>query len=131
MSGHAAAYRNHDFSTGDPRHANRRARFRLHPGCLSAKFMNMNNVRAEALDAEAKAMVVDLDPDLEAALKEQARRQGIAAEELARNTLRERFLGTATLLPPQDEWERGLRALAKNCGVSLPDSAVSSEGLYE
>lgn len=85
---------------------------------------------AEAFEAEAKPMIVDLDPDLEAALKEQAHRQGIAAEELARNTLRERFLGTAALLPPQDEWERGLRALVKNCGVSLPDSAVSSEGLY-
>ena len=32
---------------------------------------------------------------------------------------------------PQDEWERQLIEVAKDCGVSLPDSAVSSEGLYE
>jgi predicted DNA-binding antitoxin AbrB/MazE fold protein len=32
---------------------------------------------------------------------------------------------------PQDEWERRLLAAAKDCGVSLPDSAVSSDGLYE
>ena len=76
-------------------------------------------------------MVVTLGPELEAALKEQARLQEVAPEVLALTALRERFLGTASLLPPQDEWERRLRRLAKNCGVSLPDSAVSSEGLYE
>lgn len=32
---------------------------------------------------------------------------------------------------PQDEWERALLGVAKDCGVSLPDAAVSSEGLYE
>jgi predicted DNA-binding antitoxin AbrB/MazE fold protein len=34
-------------------------------------------------------------------------------------------------LEPQDEWERRLLGVAKDCGVTLPDSAVSSEGLYE
>lgn len=32
---------------------------------------------------------------------------------------------------PQDEWERNLLGLAKDCVVSLSDSTVSSEGLYE
>ena len=32
---------------------------------------------------------------------------------------------------PQDEWERRLLDAAQDCGVSLPDSAVSSEELYE
>ena len=32
---------------------------------------------------------------------------------------------------PRDEWERGLLEGGKDCGVSLPDSAVSSEGLYD
>jgi hypothetical protein len=32
---------------------------------------------------------------------------------------------------PQDEWERRLLELATDCGVSLPNAAVSSEGLYE
>lgn len=37
----------------------------------------------------------------------------------------------AAPLAPQDEWERHLLGIVKDCGVSLPDSAVSSEGLYE
>lgn len=75
-------------------------------------------------------MVVTLDPELAAALNEQSRRQGIAPEELAVKALRERFL-TAVLLQPRDEWERGLLAAARDCGVSLPNTALSSEGLYE
>jgi predicted DNA-binding antitoxin AbrB/MazE fold protein len=31
----------------------------------------------------------------------------------------------------QDEWERRLVGIGKDCGVSLPDRAVSSEGLYD
>jgi predicted DNA-binding antitoxin AbrB/MazE fold protein len=34
-------------------------------------------------------------------------------------------------LQPQDEWERNLFTAAKDSGVSLTDTAVSSEGLYE
>ncbi len=75
-------------------------------------------------------MVITLDPELDAALLEAARRQGIAPETLAINVLRERFLVAATL-QPRDEWERGLLATARDCGVSLPNSAVSSDGLYD
>jgi predicted DNA-binding antitoxin AbrB/MazE fold protein len=32
---------------------------------------------------------------------------------------------------PQDEWEQRVVALARDCGVSLSDSAVGSDGLYE
>jgi predicted transcriptional regulator len=75
-------------------------------------------------------MVITLGPELEAALNELARRQGVAPEVLALNALRERFLAAAAL-QPRDEWERGLLGAARECGVSLPDSAVSSEGLYD
>jgi hypothetical protein len=75
-------------------------------------------------------VVITLDPELAATLSEQARRQGIAPEVLAVNALRERFLATAAL-QPRDEWERGLLAAARDCGVSLSDSALSSEGLYD
>ena len=75
-------------------------------------------------------MVITLGPELEAALNEQACRQKIAPEVLALNALRDRFLA-ANPLEPRDEWERRLLALAKDCGVSLPHSAVSSEGLYD
>jgi hypothetical protein len=76
-------------------------------------------------------MVITLEPELEAAVNAAARQRGIAPEALALSTLRERFLGMAALLPPRDEWERGLLAMARDCGVSLPDSALSSEGLYD
>jgi len=35
------------------------------------------------------------------------------------------------VIEPRDEWERQLLGIAKDCGVSLPDSAVSSDQLYE
>jgi len=39
---------------------------------------------------------------------------------------------TATsIIEPRDEWERQLLGVARDCGVSLNDSAVSSDGLYE
>ncbi|NLX96535.1 MAG: hypothetical protein GXY83_10200 [Rhodopirellula sp.] len=75
-------------------------------------------------------MVITLDPELEAALNELSRRQGVAPEALALSALRERFL-LAAVLQPRDEWERGLLAVARDCGVSLPDAALSSEGLYD
>jgi predicted DNA-binding antitoxin AbrB/MazE fold protein len=35
------------------------------------------------------------------------------------------------IIEPRDEWERQLLGVARDCGVTLPDSAVSSDGLYE
>jgi len=67
---------------------------------------------------------------LEASLKEQADRKGIAPEDLALAVLRERFQETEPL-EPRDEWERRLLAAARPWGISLPDSALSSEGLYD
>jgi hypothetical protein len=75
-------------------------------------------------------MVVTLDPALEDVLKEQANRQGVTPEELALTMLRDRLL-PAPPPEPRDEWERRLLAAARPWGVSLPDQAVSSEGLYE
>lgn len=34
-------------------------------------------------------------------------------------------------IEPLDEWERQLLGIARDCGVSLADSAVGSDGLYE
>jgi len=76
-------------------------------------------------------MVITISPEREAALNDVARWQGIAPEVLVHNDLRERFLPPAPLIEPRDEWERRLRSLANDCGVSLPDSAVSTEGLYK
>jgi hypothetical protein len=76
-------------------------------------------------------MVIQLGPELEAALIESARRRGVAPESLALDTLRERFLAAASTVQPRDEWERHLLGAATDCGVSLPHSALSSDGLYE
>jgi hypothetical protein len=75
-------------------------------------------------------MVITLDSELEAVVTELARRRGVIPEALVLNALRERFLAAAAL-QPRDEWERGLLAAARDCGVSLPDSALGSEGLYD
>jgi hypothetical protein len=74
-------------------------------------------------------MVVTPDPQLEAALNEQAKRRGVTPEELALTLLRERLL--APSVEPRDEWERSLLAAARPWGLSLSDAALSSEGLYD
>lgn len=75
-------------------------------------------------------MVITLPPQIEAALAEQASRRGVAPEELALDVLRRHLLST-TPPQPRDEWERKLFSLAIDCGVSLPDSALSREELYD
>jgi hypothetical protein len=76
-------------------------------------------------------MVINLTPQLAAILTEQARRRGIAPEILALDTLRERFLPGVRPIEPRDDWERKLFEAAVDCGVSVPDSVLSSDGLYE
>ena len=76
-------------------------------------------------------MTITLGPDLEAALNEVAQRKGVAPDVLALSVLRERFLAPSPAIQPQDEWERRLLGLARNCGVSLSDESLSREHLYE
>jgi hypothetical protein len=76
-------------------------------------------------------MVITLGSDLEAALTSLARKRGVAPETLAVSVLREHFLAAVLPSEPTDEWERRLRSAATDCGISLSDEAVSSEGLYE
>jgi hypothetical protein len=83
------------------------------------------------LTRKERTMVITLGSELEAALKEAAIRRGMAPEVLALDALRERFVGTALPLQPQDEWERGLLAAATDCGVSLSNEALSREALYD
>jgi hypothetical protein len=76
-------------------------------------------------------MVITLGPDLEAALTDLARKQGVAPEVLAVNALRERFLRPPPPIEPRDEWERRLLEAATDCGVSLSNEALSREELYD
>lgn len=75
-------------------------------------------------------MILQLDPSLEAALNEQARKQGMSPEELALHLLKER-LRTDAKLQPRDEWERELLESARPWGVSLSNEDLSSERLYD
>jgi hypothetical protein len=76
-------------------------------------------------------MFITLEPELEDALNEAARDRGVAPELLALDTLRQRFLRTALPVVPRDAWERQLLGLARECGVSPSDAALSRESLYE
>lgn len=76
-------------------------------------------------------MVITLTPEIEAALNELAHRQGVSPEVLALETLRDRLNALIETCEPRDEWERMIKNVGTNCGVSLPHSALSSEGLYD
>jgi hypothetical protein len=76
-------------------------------------------------------MVIKLSPQLEAALNNQARQRGVTPEELALDALEKRFVGIASSIEPSDDWERRLFGAAIDCGVSIPNTALSSDGLYE
>ncbi len=76
-------------------------------------------------------MVIKLGAELEAALTESARQQGLAPEDLAVQALRQQFLAGVAAITPRDEWERRLLNSASDCGVGLSHAAVSSEGLYD
>lgn len=75
-------------------------------------------------------MVISISRELETILNEQARRQGVSPQDLALAVLRDRFL-PEPVEDSRDNWERQLRCLSVDCGVSLSDTAVSSEGIYE
>lgn len=70
-------------------------------------------------------MTITLGPDLAAALTAAAAKRGTDPQHLAVEELRSHFL------PPRpesrDEWERILRNAPIDCGISLPDSALSRE----
>ena len=76
-------------------------------------------------------MVITLEPELEATLNDLAYQQGVAPEVLAVNALRERFRAPSSQFQPQDDWERGLLHAARDWGVSLSDSVLSCEGMYD
>jgi hypothetical protein len=76
-------------------------------------------------------MVITPDPQLEAALSAAARERGVAAEELALDALRQKFLPRPLPFEPRDEWERGLLEAAVDCGVPNPGTTYSREEIYD
>jgi hypothetical protein len=76
-------------------------------------------------------MVITVSAELEAALNEAARKRGLDPETIAIDILRDHFLASTAAFQPRDEWEQGLLDAARECGVSLSDAALGSEGLYD
>jgi hypothetical protein len=76
-------------------------------------------------------VVITLEPELESAVNQAALRHGVAPELLVLDALRQRFLHPAAPAVPHDEWELKLRGMARECGVSLPDAALSRQAIYE
>lgn len=76
-------------------------------------------------------MVLELTPQLAVALDEQAMRRGVSPENLALEAIRERYLPKPPTDAEHDAWMRKLLEAASDCGVSLSNGALSSEGLYD
>lgn len=81
-------------------------------------------------------MTLTLTPELEREVLKEAQVLGTTPEALALERLQRAFSIFAEIDPllpfePQDDWERRLLSIGKDCGVSLSNEAVSSEGLYE
>jgi len=78
---------------------------------------------------------ITLTPELEQAAIVQAERAGVSTQELVLEILHNKLLcdhaASKAALVPNDEWERELISAAVDCGVSLADDVLSSEGLYE
>jgi hypothetical protein len=72
-------------------------------------------------------MTVQLPPEVEKAIIEQAQRQGTTPEALVVDTLRRKF----EPIVPRDEWEARILSIGTDCGVSLSNEALSSEELYD
>lgn len=75
-------------------------------------------------------MMITLTHEMEAALQEQARKRGMTPEAVVIDALRDQLYPEDRYLP-RDDWERRLRSIGKDHGVSLPPEALTSEGIYE
>jgi hypothetical protein len=76
-------------------------------------------------------MTITVPPELEAVLKDRALRLGTTPEALALRVLQEMLVPPPPPLEPRDDWERLMLAAGTDCGVSVPPSALTSDGLYD
>jgi len=76
-------------------------------------------------------MVIQLTPQLQAILAEEASKLGVTPEQLAIAALQERFPPKVPPVIPQDEWERRLFGAALNLGFSPPREWFTSENYYD
>jgi hypothetical protein len=80
-------------------------------------------------------MSINLPADLQTIIRDEALRLNTTPDQVVEQLVRRHLSMTTQLAPPllepRDDWERRLRAIAIDCGVSLSDEALSSEGLYD
>jgi hypothetical protein len=76
-------------------------------------------------------MVVTQTPEIEGTLEEMARRHGMSVEDLVRSVLREWVERSAKGNRSADDWVSLILSAGTDCGVSLPDSALSSDAFFD
>lgn len=76
-------------------------------------------------------MVINPDLQLENAIRAAAEKWAASPERFALVVLRAHFLPSSLPFEPRDDWERALLSIGVDCGVSPPDSAFTSEELYD
>ena len=76
-------------------------------------------------------MTITISAEVAEAIKAQALRHGTTPESLALSALRDRFVAPPPHREPRDEWERLVLAAGTDCGTSVPNWALSSDGLYD
>lgn len=74
---------------------------------------------------------VTLPPELERVALEQARRVGKSPQQFVLGVLESSLLPASVSEASADEWQRKLEAASVDCGTSLSDEALSSNGLYD
>lgn len=80
-------------------------------------------------------MTINLSADLEAAVADEAQRLGTTPDRIVELALRERLrpqvVQPSPRAPNPDERLQRILAATKECGISLSNEALSSEGLYD
>ncbi len=80
-------------------------------------------------------MTIQLSADLEAAVIDEAERLGTTPEVVVSRAIQEHLRARATPVTPDRsaalEKLKRILAVARDCGVSLSNEALSSEGLYD
>ena len=76
-------------------------------------------------------MTIKIGPEQRTMLTTLARELGKTSGELALELLTQRIKAKYSLREPQDDWERQLLALGRDCGVSLSNEALSREEIYD
>lgn len=74
---------------------------------------------------------VTLPPELERVAIEQAQRAGKSPQDFVLALLERSLLPADTSPASAEEWRRRLEAASVDCGSSLTNEAVSSNGIYD